>query len=82
MVLASEEHIGMVNIWELHHFKSPIMRVLAPHSVDHLELEHFTQGLLKAGRWSLIRVVPHCDAEGHPSDHLYDLYGQRWQATV
>src|ERR1051326_1157750 len=79
VVMAIEEHIGTVNVWELHQIKAPLMRVLARHSMDHLELEHSTDALLKTKLWNAMRVVPHCDAGGHPSDHIYDLYGQHWQ---
>jgi hypothetical protein len=79
MALATQERIGMVNVWELHHFKAPLMRVLARHEIDRLELGHYLAGLLATGRWELVKVAPHRDANGHPSDHIFEVYGQHQQ---
>ena len=77
---ASEERIGTVNVWELHHFRAPIQRIFARSSIDRLELHHYLRDLLATRRWDVVRAVPHSEDDGHPSDHLYDLYGRSWSA--
>jgi hypothetical protein len=78
MPASTEEQIGTVNVWELHHYRAPIQRIFARHSIDQLELDHYLRDLLATRRWDVVRAVPHLEADGHPSDHVYDLYGQSW----
>jgi hypothetical protein len=78
MIGTTEQHIGTVDIWDLHHFNAPIQRLFARHAIDRLELNHYLRDLLATRRWDVVRVVPHLDDDGRVSDHLYDLYGQSW----
>jgi hypothetical protein len=79
---AQEEHIGSVNVWELHQFNWPILRVFARHSVDHLELARYLRGLLATGRWDLVRAIPVDTVDGHPSDHVFEIYGHPRQPVM
>jgi hypothetical protein len=77
----TEECIGTVNVWDLHHFSAPIQRIFARRSIDRLELQHYVSALLATHRWDVVRAVPHSEADGHLSDHVYDLFGRSWGAT-
>jgi len=82
MLESSEERIGTVNVWELHHFKAPIQRIFARHAIDHLELNFYLRTLLATRRWDVVRAVPHHDGDGPASDHIYDLYGCSWRTPL
>jgi hypothetical protein len=69
-----EELIDTVDTWRLLELSWPIMRVFVPHFVEELELGRYVRHLLRTGRWSVIRLVPHPTPEG-PSRHLFDVYG-------
>ena len=81
MIEHPEEHIGTVDVWELHHFRAPIQRIFARRGMDRLELDHYLHDLLAMRRWDVIRAVPHSEGVGHASDHVYDLYGQTWSSS-
>jgi hypothetical protein len=82
MAVLDEERIGTIDVWRLHHFKAPIQRIVARHAVDKLELNHYLHNLLATHRWDVVRAVPRVDAEGHPSEHVYDLFGRSWSAPL
>lgn len=71
-----EQRIGTVDTWMLHHYRWPILRVFARHAVDQIELGHYVRSMLSTGRWDSVRIVPHHDADGHLSDHVYEMYGR------
>lgn len=48
----------------------PIMRVLARRYVDRMALACYVRDLLSTDNWSVVRVVPHPDAES-----VYDVLG-------
>jgi hypothetical protein len=77
----SDERIGTVNVWELHHFRAPIQRIVARRAIDRLELDHYLRELLATRRWDVVRAVPRCEDDGHPSDHVYEVYGRSWSAS-
>lgn len=70
-----EEFIETVDVWQLNQFRWPVMRVLTPGYVDHLELDRYLKRLLGTGRWRNVRAVHHADAH-HRYQHLFDVYGQ------
>jgi hypothetical protein len=76
MSVAAEQHLGVVDTWDLQHFNWPIQRLFAPHAVQHLELARAMNDLLATGRWDVVRAQPHHEPGGHLSDHLFDLYGR------
>jgi hypothetical protein len=82
MAVLNEERIGRVDVWDLHHFRAPIQRIVARRAIDRLELTSYVHGLLATGRWDVVRTVPHIDADGRRSDHVYDLYGRSWGASL
>jgi hypothetical protein len=80
MPASGEERIGTVNVWELHHFRAPIQRIVARRAIDHLELDQYLRDLLASHRWDVVRAVPWVDDQGRPSDHVYEIYGRSWAA--
>jgi hypothetical protein len=71
-----EELIGTVDVWELRSgIRWMIMRALARHFVEEVELGRYMRGLLATRRWSVVRVVPHINPQGLPSTHVFDVYG-------
>jgi hypothetical protein len=72
----AEELIGTVNVWDLRRFCWPILRIFARRVVDDLELGRYLKDLLATGRWDEVRVVPHRNADGSLSDHVFDTYGR------
>jgi hypothetical protein len=74
----SEQCIGTVDVWQLHHYRAPIQRIFARHAVYHLELDHYLGELLATKRWDVVRAAPHPSDDGSPSDHVYDIFGRTW----
>jgi hypothetical protein len=52
-----------------------IARLLFPRFVEELELGRYVRLLLASGRWSVVRLTPHRDAQGRPSAHVFDVQG-------
>ena len=75
-----EERIGTVDVWQLHHFRAPIQRLVARRGIDQLELHHYLRDLLATRRWDVVRAVPQSEDDGHPSNHVFDVYGRSWSA--
>ena len=75
MSVADEMYIGSVDVWELHEFRWPIVRLCARRAVDRLELRRYMRDLLSTRRWDRVRAVPHREADGRPSEHIYDVFG-------
>lgn len=75
---ASEERIGTVDVWLLHHYRAPIQRIFARHAIDHQELDHYLGELLATKRWDIVRAAPHPCDDGSLSDHIYDIFGRTW----
>ena len=73
---ATEEPIGTVDVWTLHHFRAPIQRIFARHAIYGLELDHYLRELLATRRWDVVRAVPHSGEDGLASNHVYDIYGR------
>jgi hypothetical protein len=46
----SEEFIGTVDVWQLRRLRGPIMLVLMPGYIDHLELSRYLEELRASGR--------------------------------
>jgi hypothetical protein len=82
MSVAEEVRIGSVDVWQLHRFKWPLVRVLARRAVDHLELTRYLRDLLSTQRWDTVRAIPHLEADGHPSEHVYDIFGHPRQPAT
>jgi hypothetical protein len=82
MVVLDEERIGTVDVWQLHHFKAPILRIVARRAIDRLELNHYLDELLATHRWDVVRAVPRVEDGGHPSEHVYDLFGHSWSVPL
>ncbi len=76
MTQPQQEFIGTVDIHDLRQLHWPLMRLLAPHFVEELELGRYMKGLLATGRWRDVRVVPHRSATGELSKHVFDVYGE------
>lgn len=76
MSFVNEQHLGIVDTWRLHHYNWPIQRLFAGRAVRHLERAHAMKDLLATGRWDVVRADPHPKADGHLSDHVYDVYGR------
>lgn len=73
-----EEFIDTVDVHQLRTQPLwPIMRVFAPRFVDEVELNRYLRRVLASDRWSVVRVVPHVDERGMPSQHIFDVYGRR-----
>ena len=71
-----EELIGTVDVWQLRsRIRWMIMRAFARHFVEEVELGRYMRDLLATRRWSVVRVVPHVNAQGLPSSHVFDVYG-------
>jgi hypothetical protein len=70
------EFIETVDVWRLDQLKWPIMRVLTPRYVDHVELDRYLAELLKTGRWREVSAVPHPDPTQR-THHVFDVYGER-----
>jgi hypothetical protein len=71
-----EQLIGTVDVWELRSgIRWMIMRAIARHFVEEMELGRYMRGLLATRRWSMVRVVPHKSEQGVPSTHVFDVYG-------
>ena len=76
MTGAIEEFICTVDVRQLRSGSLwPIMRVLASHFFEEIELGRYMRRLLATQSWSNVRVVPHADAGGLPSKHIVDVYG-------
>ena len=71
----SEQFIGTVDVAELQSMRGAIMRLLARHYAEELELGRYLRELLATRRWSTVRVVPHTNEQGVPSTHVFDVYG-------
>jgi hypothetical protein len=74
------ELIATVDVWQLDDLKWPIMRVLTPGYVDHVELDHYLNHLLASGRWREVYAEPHAEPRaGSPRrlQHVFDVYGER-----
>jgi hypothetical protein len=82
MSIAAEVHIGSVDVWRLHQFNWPILRIVAHHAVDHLELARYLRDLLSTRRWDSVRAVPHREDDGSESDHVYDVFGHPTQLVT
>ncbi len=70
-----DEFIATVDVWELRHLHWPFMRALCRSYVEQRELRHYERGLLATHRWSIVRCIPHRDAAGAVSSHVFDVYG-------
>ena len=76
MTQQQEEFIGTVDVWELKSgIRWMITRLFSRHFVEEVELGRYMRGLLATRRWSVVRVVPHMNAQGLPSTHVFDVYG-------
>jgi hypothetical protein len=76
MIANQEQLIGTVNARQLRSgIRWMIMRPFAPHFVEEAELGRYLRDLLVTRQWSMVRVVPHIDEHGVPSDHIFDVYG-------
>ena len=75
MSVTEEMPIGSVDVWELHHFKWPIVRLFARRAVDRLELRRYRRVLLSTRRCDRVRAVPHREAGSRLSEHIYDFFG-------
>jgi hypothetical protein len=64
MSVADEMRIGSVDVWELHQYKWPIVRLFARRAVDRLELRRYMRDLLSTKRWDRVRAIPHREADG------------------
>jgi hypothetical protein len=73
---SGEQFIGTVDTWKLRQFRWPILQLLSRRFVYEMELGRYMKGLLATGRWDEVRVVPHCQAGGRLSDHVFDVYGR------
>jgi hypothetical protein len=73
---ANEELIDTVDVWRLHQFRWPFLRLLSRRFVIEMELGRYMRRLLATGAWTHLRIVPHPTERG-PSDHLFDVYGVR-----
>jgi len=82
MSVTEEMPIGSVDVWELHQYKWPILRVVARRAVDHLELTRYMRDLLSTQRWDRVRAVPHREADGRRSEHVYDIFGHPRQPST
>ena len=82
MSIAEEVRIGSVDVWELHQFKWPIVRLFARRAVDHLELTRHMRNLLSTQRWDRVRAIPHREADGRRSEHVYDIFGHPRQSST
>jgi hypothetical protein len=60
----------------------PIMRLLAPDFVEQIEFGRYVRRLLATHRWSVVRVVPHPDAQNLPSKYVFDVYGRPMDADI
>jgi hypothetical protein len=72
---ATEQFIGTVDVAELQSIRGGIMRMLARHYAEEMELGRYLRELLATRRWSMVRVVPHTNEQGVPSTHVFDVYG-------
>jgi hypothetical protein len=72
---ATEQFIGTVDVGELHSIRGAIVRMVARHYAEEMELGRYLRGLLATRRWSVVRVVPHTNEQGVPSTHVFDVYG-------
>jgi hypothetical protein len=75
MSYATERFLEAVDVRDLHEFDWPIVRLVSPSFVEHLELQRYKRRLLDSQRWDRIRAVPHRDAAGNVSSHRFELYG-------
>jgi hypothetical protein len=71
----TEQFIGTVDVGELQSIRGAIMRMLARHYAEEMELGRYLRELLATRRWSMVRVVPHTNEQGVPSTHVFDVYG-------
>jgi hypothetical protein len=71
----TEQFIGTVDVGELQSIRGAIMRILARHYAEEMELGRYLRELLATRRWSMVRVVPHTNEQGVPSTHVFDVYG-------
>lgn len=69
-----EEFIGTVDVWQLRQLRWPVMRILARHFVEELELGRYMRRLLATGEWSAVRVQPRPNP-AQAETHVYDVYG-------
>jgi hypothetical protein len=78
MTLSDEQFIAHVDTTFLHHLRRPILGVLAPHHVEHLELRHYLDELLASGAWLSVRAVPHPSETSRPvaSATEFDVFGR------
>jgi hypothetical protein len=37
---------------------------------------------LSTQRWDTVRAIPHLEADGHPSEHVYDIFGHPRQPAT
>jgi hypothetical protein len=74
----TEQYIGTIDVWQLHHYRAPIQRIFARQAIRHLELDYYMRELLATKRWSVVRATPHPNGDGQVSDHVYDLFGRSW----
>lgn len=72
---ATEQFIGTVDVAELRSIRGAIVRLLARHYAEEMELGRYLRELLATRRWSVVRVVPHSTEQGVPSTHVFDIYG-------
>ncbi len=70
------QFIDTVDIHDLRQLRWPIMRMLAPHFVEEIELGRYVKGLLATRKWADVRVVPHRTPDGQISRHVFDVYGE------
>ncbi len=83
MMRANEQFIDTVDLRQLRSGSLwPIMGLLAPHFVEEIELGRYMRRLLATHRWSVVRVVPHPEAQDVPSKHVFDVFGSPANAGV
>jgi hypothetical protein len=73
------EFIAHVDAAILYQLRWPILRVLAPGYVEHVELTRYLDHLLATGDWLSVRAIP-SRAEGQPTraaPHEFEIYGIR-----
>jgi hypothetical protein len=75
MTQPAEQFICTVDVAELQSFRGALMRLLARHYMEEIELGRYLRGLLATRRWATVRVVPHTNEQGVPSTHVFDVYG-------
>lgn len=67
------EPIGTVDVRALDSLRWGPLRQLFPGFVEELELGRFLKQLLAKTKCTAVKIEPQRDAQGHPSDHVFDV---------